>query len=279
MLTARSYLTGFAIKSMLLSLPVLALAALLSVALLGAQTRINFTLSRLKPDWKRINPIEGLKKLITIRSLTELVKSAVKVAIVAVVLYTEIKGNLPEMIRLMDKSLSDSLVFIGRTALLIALKAGLYLLAFGVLDYFYQWWEYERQIRMSFQEIKDEYKETEGDPQIRSQRKERQRRMSMLRIAQKVPQANVVIRNPTHFAVAVKYDPEQDKAPKVVAKGQDYLALKIVEIAEKHNIPVTANPPLARGLYESVEMDREIPEKYYQAVAEVLVFVYSKLRG
>lgn len=275
--TASKYISEFAIKSAALAVPFLVLTAVMGIAMDTAQTRMNFTLTRLKPDFSRLDPLKGLKKLITVRSLVELLKSILKVVLVSIILYTEIKNNLHGFTRLLDKSIFESLSFICSVTLKIVIKAGLFLLIFGILDYFYQWWEYERQIRMSYQDIKDEYKQTEGDPQIKGRMKERQRRMSMLRIAQKVPHADVVIKNPTHFAVAIKYDREKDRAPRVIAKGQDYLALKIIEIAEANSITVMANPPLARGLYEAVELEREIPEKYYQAVAEILVFVYTKL--
>lgn len=272
------YISAFAINSVLLSLPFLLITSVTAITLSAAQTRMGFTSKNLKPNFSKLNFFKGLKKLVTIRSLTELFKSAIKIIIVTIIAYIEIKKNIGGFIKLFDKDILEAFTFIAYMIYLIAIKIGMYMLAFGILDYFYQWWDYERQIRMSHQEIKDEYKQTEGDPQIKSQLRGRQRQMSMKRIAQKVPSAHVVIRNPTHFAVAIKYDPEKDKAPKVIAKGQDYLALKIIEIAKTHNITITTNPPLARGIYQSVELEQEIPEKYYQAVAEVLVFVYTQLK-
>ena len=277
-LSAKQYMTDFAVKSLLLAAPFVMVAAGIGMILTFAQTRLNVTFSRLKPDFSKLNPITGIRRLLTMRSLAELLKSVLKVVVVAAVLYTTIKANLPEFMNLSGKSIFESLTWICRTAFTTVVKIGLYMLAFGILDYFYQWWDYERQIRMSYQDIKDEMKQSEGDPQIKGRQRERQRRMAMLRIAQKVPLADVVIKNPTHFAVAIQYEAQKDKAPKVIAKGQDYLALKIIEIAEAHHICVTANPPLARGLYETVALDQEIPEQYYQAVAEILVFVYHRLR-
>ena len=145
----------------------------------------------------------------------------------------------------------------------------------AIFDYVYQWWDYEKNLRMSHQELKEEYKQTEGDPQIKGKIRDRQQQMSRQRMMQKVPNADVVIRNPTHYAVAIQYDPEKNSAPVVVAKGADTLALRIVAVAEEHGVYVTENRPLARGLYESVDLDREIPEKFYKTVAEVLAFVYS----
>ena len=145
----------------------------------------------------------------------------------------------------------------------------------AIFDYVYQWWDYEKNLRMSKQEIKEEYKQSEGDPHVKGQIKERQQQMSRKRMMQSVPEADVVIRNPTHYAVAIQYDADQHSAPVVVAKGADALALRIVQIAEEAGVHVMENKPLARGLYETVDIDREIPEKFYQAVAEVLAFVYS----
>ena len=276
--SAKMYLAEFAVKSLLLSLPFLLVAATVAIFFHLAQTRMNFAFSRLKPDFSKINPIRGFKNLFSIRSVVELIKSIIKIVIVGAIIYSEIKGNFFGFGTMFDKSIIDSLTWTCKLIFDIVIKAGLYFLIFGILDYFYQWWDYERQIRMSFQDIKDEYKQSEGDPQVRGRIRERQRRMSMLRIAQKVPQADVVIKNPTHFAVAIKYNHEKDKAPRVIAKGQDYLALKIIEIAEANRITVSENPPLARGLYRSVALEQEIPEEYFQAVAEILVFVYSKTR-
>ena len=149
--------------------------------------------------------------------------------------------------------------------------------AYAVLasaDFLYQWWDYERQLRMSKQEIKEEFKQTEGDPQVKGKIKELQRKMAQSRMMQNVPQADVVIRNPTHFAVALRYKPEKDSAPVVVAKGQDSLALRIVKAAEEAKVAVVENVPLARALYASSEVGREIPPELYNAVAEVLVYLY-----
>ena len=141
-------------------------------------------------------------------------------------------------------------------------------------DVFYQWWDYERQLRMSKQEIKEEYKQMEGDPQVKGKIKELQRRMAQSRMMQQVPQADVVIKNPTHFAVALRYRPDVDEAPVVLAKGQDHLALRIIKMAEEHQVTVMENVPLARALYASTELNRPIPPEFYNAVAEVLVYIY-----
>ena len=146
--------------------------------------------------------------------------------------------------------------------------------AIAARDFLYQWWDYERQLKMSKQEIKEEYKQTEGDPQVKGKIKQIQRERAQRRMMQQVPSADVVIRNPTHFAVALRYKPDQDNAPVVLAKGQDELALRIVKTAEEHKVAVIENVPLARSLYAEAELDREIPPELYGPVAEVLVYIF-----
>jgi flagellar biosynthetic protein FlhB len=167
-------------------------------------------------------------------------------------------------------SLNNSLAWIGNSIYDIAITIAMYMCIFAAADYFYQWWQYEKDIRMTKQEIKDEFKQTEGDPQVKSRIKEIQRKMATMRMMRKVPEADVVIRNPTHYAVALKYKPGKDRAPIVVAKGINLVALRIIEIAEQHGVELVENKPLARGLYEAVELDRAIPEEFYKPVAEIL---------
>ena len=157
----------------------------------------------------------------------------------------------------------------------IVLKTSVVFIFVAGADYLYQWWQYEKNLRMSKQEVKDEYKQTEGDPQIKSRMKSMQQQRARRRMMQNVPSADVVIRNPTHFAVAIKYYQDKHRAPRVVAKGMDSLALRIVSTAEENGVYVMENKPLARALYDSVDLDGEIPERFYRAIAEVLAFVYS----
>ena len=156
----------------------------------------------------------------------------------------------------------------------MVMKIAIAFTALAALDFMYQWWDYERQLKMSKQEVKEEYKQTEGDPQIKSKIKENQRRMAQQRMMQQVPQADVVVRNPDHFAVALRYDSKRDRAPVVLAKGMDELALRIVKVAQEHNIPAIENVPLARALYAEAELNHEIPPAFYGEVAEVLVYIY-----
>ena len=171
----------------------------------------------------------------------------------------------------MDLSQSCAILFNEIVTLVFQIAIAFTMLAF--FDYLYQWWDYERQLRMSKQEIKEEYKQTEGDPQVKGKIKQIQRQRAQQRMMQQVPQADVVIRNPTHFAVALRYKPEEDNAPVVLAKGMDELALRIVRIAEESQVSVVENVPLARALYANVDLGREIPPELYGPVAEILVYV------
>lgn len=256
-------------------LPVLIIGAFASSISTIAQTRGLVSFEALKPKFSRMNPIQGIKKLFSLRGLIELLKSMLKIVILGIVIYQELENQLPLIPRLMDMTIVQAGIAIGSAIMQIVKKVALIMAFVAAFDYLYQWWEYEKNLRMSKQEIKEEYKQTEGDPQVKGKIREKQNMMARRRMMQNVPNADVVIRNPTHYAVALQYDPEHHRAPVVIAKGQDSLALRIVAVAEEHDIVVTENRPLARGLYENVELNAEIPDRFYQPVAEVLAFVYN----
>lgn len=259
----------------MVALPLLLISALVAIVITFAQTRLLFSTQSLAPKASRINPLSGLKKMFSLRSIVELFKSLAKISVLGYIVYLSIMELLPSIPRTIDMDITHSVALVGDTVFSIVSKTAVVFVFLAAADYAYQWWDYEKNLRMSKQEIKEEYKQAEGDPQIKGKIKERQRQQAMARMMQRVPQADVVIRNPTHFAVALKYDPDSNRAPVVVAKGADHMALKIVAIAEENDVFITENKPLARGLYEAVDLDREIPDKFYQAVAEVLAFVYS----
>jgi len=259
-------------KTAMIPLLVCGLAAIISTML---QTKMLFSSKAFSFKGERINFLKGLKKLFSKRSFVELLKSLLKITVVLYVVYSVIKTEIFLMPRMMDMSFIQAFSKTGAIIMSIVLKASIVFIFLAGADYLYQWWEYEKNLRMSKQEVKDEYKQTEGDPQIKSRIKSMQQQRARRRMMQNVPTADVVIRNPTHFAVAIKYDQELNRAPRVVAKGMDSLALRIVATAEENGVYVMENKPLARGLYESVDLDREIPESFYRAVAEVLAFVYS----
>jgi flagellar biosynthetic protein FlhB len=256
-------------------LPLLIIGGVVAVVFTMAQTRLLVTTKPLGFKMSRLNPLQGFRKMFSMRSLVEITKSILKIAVLSYIIYISLFDNILLLPRLMDMSVESALSYAGQLVMSLVTTSAAIFAAIAALDYFYQWWDYERNIRMTKQEIKEEYKETEGDPQIKGQIKERQRAMSQMRMMQNVPNADVIIRNPTHYAVALQYDPDKSNAPVVIAKGADKLALRIIKEAEKHDIVITENKLLARGLYEAVDVDQEIPAEFYQAVAEVLVFVYN----
>ncbi|HHW47822.1 MAG TPA: flagellar biosynthesis protein FlhB [Clostridiaceae bacterium] len=258
-----------------MSAPLFLVALVASLAACYAQVGFIFTPSTLVFKLSRISPINGLKRIFSFRSLTELLKAIIKITVVFYLGYTFLKGEAPNILNLMDMDIISIASYICNAAISLALRICIVLVLFGLLDYGYQWWQYEKELRMTKQEIKEEYKQTEGNPEIKSRIKQKQRQLSMRRMMHDVPRADVVITNPTHYAVALKYDPGISDAPVVLAKGQDYIALRIKDIAKENGVEIVENKPLARTLYETVDVGESIPPELYQAVAEVLAFIYS----
>ena len=257
------------------ALQLLAVTALCAIAGTFAQTRLLVRGELLKPKFSRINPLQGVKRLFSLKSVVDAFKGILKITLLMIIIFSCLCDRFLESSKYLytDLDMASRHIFESGKNMVLCI-----VLAFAVvaaLDYFYQWWDYERQLRMSKQEIKEEYKQTEGDPQIKGKIKENQRKMAQRRMMQQVPKADVVIRNPTHFAVALRYDPDRDNAPIVLAKGQDELALRIVRVAEENKVEVVENVPLARALYAQAELDREIPPELYGAVAEVLVYIFK----
>jgi len=257
------------------ALPLMLISALIVVVATMAQTRFLFTTKTMEFKLSRLNPLEGIKRMFSLRAVVELLKAMLKIAVLVYIIYKQLAKRIATLPRLMDMTPKQAIVVSGDAIMAIVKATGIIFAFVAVGDIFFQWWQYERNIRMSKEEIKEEYKRLEGDPQIKGRIKQLQQKMAMNRMMQKVPEADVIIRNPTHYAVAIKYDPEKNHAPLVLAKGADHVAKKIIELAEKHDVIITENKPLARGLYEAVEINQEIPENFYQPVAEVLAFVYS----
>ena len=257
------------------ALPLLLIGVLTAVIVTFFQTRMAFSWEVMKFKLERISPMKGFKRMFSMRALVELLKAVVKITCLSVAIYLFVKSRMHEFARLMDGSVAGAVAYTGKTAIALVNTVGIAFIFVAGFDFLYQWWEYEKNLRMSKQEIKDEYKQMEGDPQIKGRIRERQRQIASRRMMQNVPKADVIIRNPTHFAVALGYDSNAHRAPVVLAKGADRVALKIVEIGEENGVYIMENPPLARGLFAAVEVDMEIPEEYYQAVAQVLAFVYK----
>ena len=269
----RTYFTRCIATVIIVAGPFLAVTAVLAIAATFAQTRMLVTGESLKPKFSRLNPLQGFKRLFSLRSVIEAFKGILKITILLYLIYRYFQHVAGGFSRFLDMELRQScaILFDDIITLIIQVAVAFTVLAFA--DYLYQWWDYERQLKMSKQEIKEEYKQTEGDPQVKGKIKEIQRRRAQQRMMQQVPDADVVIRNPTHVAVALRYKPDRDEAPVVVAKGLDELALRIVKTAEDHKITVVENVPLARSLYAGADLDREIPPEFYGPVAEVLVYV------
>ncbi len=261
------------------SLPLLLIAMISGVAVGYAQVGVLFTLETLKPQGKRINPLSGFKRMFSVRSVVELLKAILKILIVGWVAYSYLKSKANEVLTLMNLELLDTISFIGRSAFGVALRICVAMILIGFLDFLYQKYDYNKSLKMTKQEVKEEFKQMEGNPEIKSKIKQKQRQMSMKRMMQEIPKADVVITNPTHFAVAIKYDAEKASAPIVLAKGQDYIALRIKQIANENKVEIVENKPLARTLYSTVDIGQPIPPELYQAVAEILAFVYNLKNG
>jgi flagellar biosynthetic protein FlhB len=206
----------------------------------------------------------------------DLIKSLLKIIMISLIAYNEFKDQVDELYKLYQiGSLNTVIILIGNIVINFGIKVSAVLLLIGFADFFYQKIKFKREMRMSKQEIKDEFKQSEGDPQVKGMIKQKMRAASQRRMMQRLPEADVVITNPTHFACAIKYDKSISEAPILVAKGADYLASKIKEIAKENKIPIVENKPLARMLYYNVDLEAEIPQELYQMAAEVLAYVYG----
>ncbi len=255
--------------------PILTIAVAAGFAMGAAQVGFLFTSETLGFKLDRLNPAIGLKRIFSMKSLVELLKAAVKIAIVAYMAYGFIRGEETGILNTINMDVIAAASYIAGISINLAVRLCIALIVLGILDYGYQWWEYEKSLRMTKQELKEEFKQTEGNPEVKSRIKQKQRQLSLRRMMHEIPKADVVITNPTHFAVALKYDPKVSDAPVVVAKGQDYIALRIKEIARENNVEIVENRQLARTIYYTVDIGQAIPPELYQAVAEVLAFVYS----
>jgi flagellar biosynthetic protein FlhB len=221
-----------------------------------------------------LNPMSGLQRMFSSRSLVELLKSVLKFTIIGVITYSLIKANLGELLLVLNLPPGGIYQAITGFIITVAWWGALAYLALSLLDYMYQRYDYKKSLKMSKQEVKEEFRQTEGDPQIKSRQREMRRRMSLNKIISEVPHATVVVTNPTHLAVALSYRQGEMSAPRVVAKGADRLAERIKEIARENKVPVLENKELARFLYKNVDVDQEIPLDMYQAVAQIIALVY-----
>lgn len=257
------------------AIPILLISIALAVVATGAQTKFLFSGEKLKIKFSNLNPINGIKNMFALKNLVELLKNIVKIVILFVILFQIVEGELTAVARTIDMDIMVSAAYVLNAIMNMVYKVTIVFIAISGFDFFYQRWDFERQIKMSKEEVKEEYKQTEGNPEVKGKIREIQRQRARSRMMQAVPTADVIIRNPTHYAVALKYDLDKDNAPILVAKGQDELALRIVQIGEENGVYVMENKALARGIYASTQLGWEIPEEYYGMVAEILVYVYK----
>jgi flagellar biosynthetic protein FlhB len=243
-----------------------------------AQVGKVFATEPITPDFTRIQLFKGLARFFSLNTYVELVKSIAKIAIIGVVAYYSVKRELPALLPLLDQSVGQVMLHLAGTCFRVSTRIILALVALGALDFLYQRYQFEKSLKMTKQEVKDEMRQVEGDPKVKARIKSIMRQMATKRMIAEVPQADVVITNPTHVAVALKYDSAAMIAPQVVAKGRGFIALKIIALAQEAGVPRVENRELARALYKKVEVGKSIPTSLYRAVAEVLAYIY-RLKG
>ena len=256
-------------------IPLAVAVAIAGVLATVLQIGIIFTLKPLMPSFSKIDPIKGIKNLISIKKVVETIKIILKVSLILYICYFYLLAIVKELPSVIYFSIFDQLAWLKEKVIIIISIMLILFLIFALFDLFYVRYNYFKDLRMSKQEIKDEYKQMEGDPKIKAKIRQIQMQMTRKRMMQEIPQADVVITNPTHYAVAIRYDQEKEAAPKIIAKGTDLMALKIKEIAMNYGVQIVENAPLARELYKRCNLGESIPENLYKAVAEVLAFVYK----
>ncbi len=254
-------------------IPFLALVFVAAIIANVIQTGLLFTTHPLKLDLNKLNPVSGFKRLFSVKNIVMLLMNIAKLAIIMPIAWHTIFTELQSVIVIVEMEAPGTFIMMCRVVLDLALKLAVLLFILGVIDYWYQKQKYIKDLKMTKQEIKEEYKQMEGDPKVKQKRRQIQMQMAQQRMMNEVPQAEVVVRNPTHFAVALSYKPETMAAPVVVAKGKDRIALKIIEAARDARVPTISNPPLARQLFKMAEVGEEIPAELFPAVAEILAFV------
>ncbi|MFW6381405.1 MAG: flagellar biosynthesis protein FlhB [Bacillota bacterium] len=256
--------------------PVMIAAAVVGAVINFIQVGPLFSTKTIQPQLSNINPISGLKNIFSLKSVMELLKSVFKAVVIAVLAYNQLRQVWPRLITMPEQGLRPSLVLMGELIFRIGINIIIFLIVLGVADYIYQRWEFRQNIMMTKREVKEERKETEGDPLIKQRRREQQRQFSINRMMSKMEEADVVVTNPIHIAVALQYELDEMEAPEVVAKGEGFVAQRIKDKAEELGIEIVENRSLARALHETTEIGDQIPSDLYQAVAEVLAFVFQK---
>lgn len=263
------------ITLVILIAPFLALAFLVAIAGDFFQVGPLVAFKAIEPKFEKLNPVKGIKNLFSIRSLIELAKNILKISILGYIGYLVFKSHLTELLIIgQAENVLAMIRLLGKVLFEFMIKAGIFFLIIGLADYLFQRWKFLQDQKMSFKELKDEYKNTEGDPHVKAALRQRRMQMLQQRMLEAVPTADVVITNPLHIAVALRYTDETMNAPQVVAKGTELFAEKIKDIAQEHGVPIVENTAMARALFQAVEIDQEIPPEMYQAVAEILMFAW-----
>lgn len=259
-------------------LPIFGVMVVIGFSTNVAQVGFKISKKALEPKWEKLNLIKGLKNKFSTKTLFMMVRDTVKLAVISTVAYVVISNEFESFFALPDMSVAQLAAVMGQKALWVTLKVGVAILALSIIDFAYQRYDYEKSIKMSHQELKEEFKDTDGNPQVKSQIRRLQREMSRRSMMAAVPEADVVVTNPTHLAVALKYAIDSMGAPTVIAKGERLIAQRIKEIAREHDIPVIEDKPLARSLFKLCDIGDFVPESLFRAVAEVLAYVY-RLKG
>lgn len=262
------------LETVIIMAPVLIIGLIIAFISDVIQVKWRPTTEPMKPKLEKLSPISGFKRIFSANSLVELLKSVAKIGLIAYITYDFLKDRWSILFLMYDIPLMQAIQLIGETVIDLGIRIAIFYMILAAADYIYQKVKFSKDMRMTKQEIKEEYKQAEGDPQIKGKIRQRMQEASRRRMMQSLPQADVVITNPTHYAVAIKYDPQLAEAPVVLAKGEDYMAARIREVAKEHNIEIVENKPLARMLYANVDVGEMVPPELYQAVAEVLAFVY-----
>jgi len=272
---AGSLLSDAIISIIMTCLPIFLFAMFVSFGVLLFQVKWKISLKIIQPKFSKINPVNGFKKILSQEKLVSLFVEIIKIAVISYVAYSTLKNDWQSLLTLYDMGLIQAIEFIGNLVINLGLKISIIFIVIGFGDLIYQKMKFKKDMRMTKQEVKDEFKNSDGDPQLKGKIKQKMREISMKRMMQDLPKADVVITNPTHLAAAIKYDKEKGEAPVLIAKGADFLAQRIKDIARENNIEIVENKPLARMLYYNVEVGSEVPPELYQMTAEVLAYVYG----
>ena len=264
-----------ALDMLKLLIPFFGIGFIIAIVIELAQVKWKPTSKPLQPKLSKFNPINGIKRMFSVRTLVSLIKQVVILVVIFIVVYNKLKSRMSDIYMLYDIPLISAIMLLGDIIFDIGTVICVIYTIIGIADYVFEKRKFRKDMMMTKQEVKDEWKNTEGNPEVKNKIRQKMSEASRRRMMQAVSEADVVITNPTHFAVALKYEQNKGKAPVVIAKGEDYLAAKIKEAARENNIEIVENKPLARMLYYNVELDEEIPPELYQAVAEVLAFVYN----